>query len=445
MRAPAVVLAAALVMTPLGAQAADLIVWWERGYYGQETEAVGEIIAAFEQDSGKRVELVLLDEEEHPGAIAAALEANHPPDVAFGTLMEDYVSEWAFDDRLGSLSEVVGHFSDLFDPDALERATLVNGTSGHKALYAVPMGRTNNHVHVWKSLLEQAGFTLADVLREWDPFWAFWCNDVQPAIRRATGRDDIWGVALPMSAVYDTHFEFSQFVVANEADYVTADGRLMLDDPRIRQKLVEVLDSYTAIYKKGCTPPDSIDWSNTGNNKAFLGQSVMMTANDTLSIPNTLKNDRPEDHATNSATIEWPLGPAGDAFPIMGNVYLAVVFKDGAHVDTAKQFVRFLVAKGWLAHYLDFAGERMLPAIVKLRAGPLWLDPSDRHRMASVMQLAMRPLAYNYAAASGNWRHDLVEQQYVWGNAVHRVAAEGVSPEQAVDDAIARIKEILSE
>jgi hypothetical protein len=29
--------------------------------------------------------------------------------------------------------------------------------------------------------------------------------------------------------------------------------------------------------------------------------------------------------------------------------------------------------------------------------------------------------------------------------AIHRVAAEGVSPEQAVDEAIARIKQILSE
>jgi multiple sugar transport system substrate-binding protein len=33
----------------------------------------------------------------------------------------------------------------------------------------------------------------------------------------------------------------------------------------------------------------------------------------------------------------------------------------------------------------------------------------------------------------------------VWSKAVHRVAADGVSPEQAVDEAIARIKQILSE
>jgi hypothetical protein len=33
----------------------------------------------------------------------------------------------------------------------------------------------------------------------------------------------------------------------------------------------------------------------------------------------------------------------------------------------------------------------------------------------------------------------------VWSKAIDRVAAEGISPEQAVDEAIARIKQILSE
>ena len=44
----------------------------------------------------------------------------------------------------------------------------------------------------------------------------------------------------------------------------------------------------------------------------------------------------------------------------------AVVFKDGGNVATAKEFVRFLVGEGWLAHYLDFSGERMLPPMPKL-------------------------------------------------------------------------------
>ena len=47
-----------------------------------------------------------------------------------------------------------------------------------------------------------------------------------------------------------------------------------------------------------------------------------------------------------------------------------MVFKDGRNVETAKEFVRFLVAEGWLGHYLDFSGERMLPAMPKLLERP---------------------------------------------------------------------------
>ena len=49
MRGRNAVLAAMLAMAPLGAQAADLVVWWDEPYYAEESKALKEIIAAFEQ------------------------------------------------------------------------------------------------------------------------------------------------------------------------------------------------------------------------------------------------------------------------------------------------------------------------------------------------------------------------------------------------------------
>ena len=446
MRARAVVLAAALVLAPFGARGADLVVWWEEGFYAQEDEAVREIIAAFEQETGKEVELLQPTQHELPAKARAAIEAEQPPDFAFGLDVSFYMAEWAFHDRLVDLSDAIGHFADMFDPDALDRAMLINAKTGEKALYGVPVGRSTNHVHIWKSLLEQAGFTLADIPRESEAFWSFWCDDVQPAVRQAMGRDDIWGVGLGMSEWFDTEIEFLQFMTANEADYVTRDGRLVIDDTEIRQKLVKTIDSYTAIYRKGCTPLDAVNWS-TGdrNNKAFFAQTVVMTPNPTLSIPNALKRERPDDYYENVATVEWPLSSQGEPFAIFGDVFFAMVFNGGRHVDTAEEFVRFLVSEGWIAHYLDFSAERMLPPISKLLDQPFWLDPSDRHRMASVMQVKSRPLRHNYAVASGDWRHGRVFSERVWAKAIHRVVTEGISSKQAVDEAIARIKQILSE
>jgi multiple sugar transport system substrate-binding protein len=446
MRGHTLVLAAALLIAPPGAQAADLVVWWQKGFSAQEDQALAEIVAAFEQESGKQVEVVFYEEVELPARIVAALDADQPPDFAFGLELPYYVAQWALDDRLVDLTATVGAFSSMFDPDALDRGTWRNAKTGQKALYGLPIGRSTDHLHVWKSLLEQAGFTLADVPKEWDAFWSFWCDEVQPAVRQATGRDDLWGIGLAMSAnAADTWIGFFQFVGAYQADYVTLDGQLVIEEPEIRRRLIEALDGYTAIYRNGCTPPESANWGPLDNNEAFLAHAVVMTPNDTLSIPNALKGDRPDDYYQNAVTIEWPSGTGGQPFPIVGFVFPAVVFKDGGHVATAEEFVRFLVSEGWLIHYLNFSAERFLPPVSKLLDQPFWLDSSDPHRMAAAMQIASRPLAHNYAMASGNWRHDLVEQEYLWQKAVHRVVTKGISPEQAVDEAIARIKEILSE
>ena len=390
MRKQVIVLAAALVMAPLGAKAADLVVWWEKGYYAQEDEAVREIVAAFEQETGKQVELVFQSRRSFRTGSWRRSRPDRPPDFAFGI--------WLGDLHSGSGPSRIGWWTSR-TPSVISRTCSIRISStvpccstqgpGRGRCTACRSAQISNHIHVWKSLLEQAGFTLEDIPKEWEAFWSFWCDEVQPAVRRATGRDDIWGVGLAMSAeAADTETSSFSSSTAYEADYVTPDGRLVIDDPEIRRKLVKAIDSYTAIYRKGCTPPNSVTWADIGNNKAFHAQTVVMTPNHSLSIPNALKRERPEDYYKNTATIEWPLGPSGKPFPIRALLLAPWSSRTAAIVATAKEFVRFLVAEGWLAHYLDFSGERMLPPMPKLLEAPFWLDPSDPHRMAAAMQAA---------------------------------------------------------
>jgi ABC-type glycerol-3-phosphate transport system substrate-binding protein len=55
MRVRAILLAAALALAPLGARAADLVVWWEQGFSPEEDEATREMMAAFEHETGTTV------------------------------------------------------------------------------------------------------------------------------------------------------------------------------------------------------------------------------------------------------------------------------------------------------------------------------------------------------------------------------------------------------
>jgi multiple sugar transport system substrate-binding protein len=437
-----VIVAAAIILAPLGARAADLVVWWNEGWTAEEDDAVREVVAAFEQNTGKQVELVFHPEQELPDTVVAAVEAGEPPDFAFSVVIIQDDAQWAYEGRLVDLTGAIGPLSDLFDPDALDAVALPDAATGQDGLYMLPVGFATNHVHAWKGLLEQAGFALADIPDEWEAFWAFWCDQVQPAVRQALGRDDVWGVGLTMSVdSVDTVNGLNQFMNAYEAYYVTDDGRLVVDDPEVRRRLIQAIDSFTAIYRKGCTPPDSIDWANSDNNEQFLAQNIVMTPNMTLSIPNVLRATRPDDYDDNAVTIDWPDGADGQPLAIETAVSRALVFKDGNNVDTAEEFVRFLVGEGWLAHYLDFAGDRMLPAMPKLLQAPFWLDPGDPHRMRSAMQLLSRPRSFPL-----DLRHrKMAAQGDFWPEAVHRVVADGISPEQAVDEAITRIKQTLSE
>jgi multiple sugar transport system substrate-binding protein len=444
------VLATVLVIAPLRAKAADLVVWWDKGIYPEQDAALAELISTFEQDTGKDVELVQHPLWEMEDKARAAIETGHPPDFIFGVLVDMSVIPWACEDRLVDLAETLGHLRDIFDADMLETSTLLNCRTGARGLYALPIGRVSNHLHVWRSLLEQAGFTLADIPKQWKPFWSFWCDQVQPAVRRVTGRDDIWGVGLAMGAAGpDPRNEFSQFQHAYETFWADRDGQLTIDDPAVRARLIEALDAYTAIYRKGCTPPDAVDWvSGLENNEAFLAQRVMMTANVTLVIANALKTSRPDDYYRNVASIDWPTDDAyGQPLAIEGGIVRAAVFNNERNVGVAKDFVRFLVEDGWLAHYLDFSLEAYVPPMTKLLDQPFWLDPSDPHRMAAAIQTLTRPFGNIFDQATvANWElRQIDEPGNVWQAAVHRVAADGISPEQAVDDAIARIKQILAE
>jgi ABC-type glycerol-3-phosphate transport system substrate-binding protein len=93
------------------------------------------------------VEFLVYPQAELPDKIEAALEVGQPPDFAFGFWLNSYAPQWAFDDRLVDVSDAIGHFSDLFDPDVLSAAVWLNSNTRQKALYGLPMGRATTHVH----------------------------------------------------------------------------------------------------------------------------------------------------------------------------------------------------------------------------------------------------------------------------------------------------------
>jgi multiple sugar transport system substrate-binding protein len=81
----------------------------------------------------------------------------------------------------------------------------------------------------------------------------------------------------------------------------------------------------------------------------------------------------------------------------------------------------------------------------KLVEQPFWLNPNDPHRMRGAIQIMTHPHLINMDVRDREWRSGPIWAENVWGQAVHRVVTENITPEQAVDEAITRIKQILAE
>jgi hypothetical protein len=59
------------------------MVWWEKGYYGEEDAALAEIISGFRARDRQRADRACHETAEIADKILAALLAHAPPDLAF--------------------------------------------------------------------------------------------------------------------------------------------------------------------------------------------------------------------------------------------------------------------------------------------------------------------------------------------------------------------------
>jgi multiple sugar transport system substrate-binding protein len=141
-------------------------------------------------------------------------------------------------------------------------------------------------------------------------------------------------------------------------------------------------------------------------------------------------------------SMEWPDKPDGRPIEYVASIKTAVIFKKSKNKEAAKEFMRFFLRPENLGPQLEGALARWFPVDTRLIDTPYWQDQSDPHKVVEVRQFTQRPQSV--------WPHYLnhrliaVNAENAWGKAVTRVVLENWTPEQAVDELIARIKEVAA-
>ena len=419
-----------------------LEIWWDKGFYAEEDEALQQVLSKWEQETGNQVRLSLYTNDELSQKTQRAIQAGNPPDI----LMHDGADRLlnpllAWEGKLADVSDVIEPIEHLYPDSVLASVCFDNNLKQQRSYYAIPMYVSIPHIFYWRDLLKQAGRREEDIPEDWDSFWQFW-KQVQDNL--PTQREEkIYGIGFPMSVgAADTYETFEQILEAYDVQLLDSQGELLVDNPQVRQGIIDCIDWYTQFYSQGYVPPEAVTWLNPDNNRSLLNQLVVMTPNNSLSIPAAVRQNS-DLYQNKLVTRGYPHKPNGKPMRYIALIKQAVVLSDSKNQNLAKDFLAYLIQPEVIGNYLKAAGGRFLPVNKQVWKDPFWTDPADPHVSSAAQSFIKEQTRLFYTVQ--NPAYSLVIKNSIWGKALTKVVLDNLSPEQAADEAIAQIKEIFAQ
>ena len=436
-------MAAGTLARPFIAKAAakTATVWWTQGFIPEEDASFRQMVAEYEKASGNKIDHSLIPFAPLTQKIVAALTSGDVPDV-ISTDNAPIVPQFAWNDKLVDLTEVVETQKAHYHPTAYLAAQYYNSVTKKRSFYYAPYKTAVFPIHIWNSLVEKAGYKLADAPKTWDAFWDFF-KPMQQKLRDR-GMRGIYALGLQATTAgpVDGNIIFHAFMIAYGGnDIVTPDGKPHLDDPQVKEAVTKALTYITTAFKEGYVPPGALSWSDADDNNAFHAKQIIMDLDGTISTELALHHKR--EQYDDIVTMGMPLDNTGKPIRAQLGVVGGFVPKGAKNIEVAKDFLKYMIQPNVVNGYLKAGLGRFLPAMPKLaQDDPFWLDPKDQHRSAYAHQGLLSPTVPLYSVYNPGYSE--AETQQIWGTAAADVIKEGMRPQQAAEKALNRIGEIFA-
>ncbi|NEP81178.1 MAG: carbohydrate ABC transporter substrate-binding protein [Okeania sp. SIO3B3] len=423
----------------------SLVIWWQQAYVSEADDELARLVQEWEKSSGIKTTL-LLKPEPLDKPLASAISQGNFPDIVFISLASEIVAKLASEGKLADVSDVIEPIKDSFNPGILDGVNYLNKTVGERSFYAIPMGMTTYNIHYWKPYLDRLGLKTSDIPQDWQGFWQFW-QDVRDRLHKL-GEKEITSFCITLNKnVSDAHQAFLQFLHGHNASIFDNQGRFVLERPENRQGLINALSQLSDFYRDGYIPPESMEWKNSDNNFQFLDRQCLLVTNVSLSIPATQKlPDTPFTQGEKNRYLNeivtlssWPSTVKGNPSKVFVGHSSVVVPANAEHSEAAKQFLAYLAQPENLQRLTEELKGRTLPPMPELLNTPFWQNSNDPHFAAVGLICAgdIQPFP------TTNLAYAEINKEKILTTALERVIRDSVSPEEAADDAIARIKEII--
>ena len=423
------------------AAAATAEVWWTQGFVPEEDVAIKKLAADYEKASGNKIDLQIMPFAPQRQKIVAAVQSGIVPDV-FPATPGEIIALHAWDDKLVDVTDVVETQKSRYLETALLNTYCYNNVTKKRSYYGVQFSNDTLPNHIWRPLVEKAGFTMEDLPRTWDAFYDFF-KEVQKKLR-AQGVRNVYGLGLNVTTNgVDPNNVFNYFLIAyGGGDIVTKDGKLHLDDPKVKEAVVKALTYPATAYKEGFVPPGAINWNDADDNNAFHAKQIVMDLDGTISTEVAIIHK--EQDYSEAVTMGLALSNDGKPVPSQAGGLAMLIPKGAKNVETAKDFLKYLIQPQVLNELLKMGLARRVPPTQSIvKDDPWWLDPKDQHRKAYVEQAVLGPTVpqfwvYNPAYAQ-------VQNEHVFPNGWADIAKNGVSPHSAAENALKRVAEIFAQ
>lgn len=414
-----------------------LNILWALGYFAEEKLAVLETVRAFEDKTGVRVAIDFPPPDAVREKLMASTEARSPPDLAYSTYFDAGLGNvFASKGYLLPVDDIIEELRPNYLPGYADAAMWL-GPDGKRRHYGVPWAAfPANYIHVWKPLIEDAGYKIEDIPQDWYEFYDFFI-DVEKKLKAKGKNVSAFGISL--GAQLDTPLLFEEWLMAYGGYPVKRDGTLNVDDPKVKDAFIKVLTTWRDWYDKGHIPKGSTTWKDPDNNAAFNARKIVMVFNPTGSIPIFWLLRNLEVYQKEIVTIKWPNRPDGKRPEHLMRFRAVTVFKDGKNPELAKEFIKFLMEPERQLQLVKGHKGRYMPVYVSAYEDKFFKEYHPGMYARYMKEDPMIPLSTGLNVA---WAEAWVKN--IHQNAIARVIVDRWDPEKAYEEWVSTAKEIAA-
>jgi multiple sugar transport system substrate-binding protein len=432
--------AAGAIARPYVANAAatTATVWWVQGFAQEEDVAFKKIVADYEKASGNTIDHSIVPYAPMRQKIVSAMTSGVVPDM-FQNTPTEIIALYAWQDKLVDVSDIVETQREEYTETALLTVHCYNNVEKKRSYYGVPYTVGASMNHIWRPLVEKAGYSMEDLPKTWDAYYDFF-KDVQKKLR-AQGVRNVYGLGFQLNTTgNDSNARFNDFIIAyGGQDIVTPDGKLHLDDPKVREAALKALIYPATAYKEGFVPPGAINWNDADDNNAFHAKQIVMDIERSLSTEVAIIKNQ-QDY-NDIVTMRLPLSNDGKPVLVEQGSLCGLIPKGAKNVEAAKNFLKYLIQPKVLNELLKTGLGRNLPAMPAIvKDDPWWF--ADPHRAAYTRQGLLGLTVPTFWTS--NPAYAQVQNEHVWQTAWADIMTGGMTPQAAGEKAFKRVEEIFS-